>query len=89
MDAKQVAKDALSIEYQKEIASHLIEELKLSGDAITVNQGEIVFSLSMRQNSESILILVKTLIIELANSKAELWLQTLNIKHDAPLIPEH
>lgn len=38
MDERQIAKDALKREYQKEIASQLVKEFNLSNDAISLSE---------------------------------------------------
>jgi hypothetical protein len=87
MDERQIAKDALKIEYQKEIASQLVKELNLSSDAITVSEkGEIQFSISSRLNPDPVYGLVRSLMVELGNTKAELWLLTHSNKEQLELL---
>ena len=77
MDERKIAKDALKREYLKEIASQLVKEGNLSGDAITVDEkGEIIFWGAIRLNPDYVFGLVRFLAVELANTKAELWLQS-------------
>jgi hypothetical protein len=77
MDERRIAKDALKREYLKEITCQLIKEGKLSDDAITVDEkGEIQFWGAIRQNPDYVFGLVRFLAVELANTKAELWLQS-------------
>jgi hypothetical protein len=77
MDERQIAKDALRIEYQKMIASQLAKEFNLSENAIySDDKGEINFSALLCNNRDPVYGFVRSLITELSNTKAELWLQT-------------
>ncbi len=77
MDERQIVKDALKREYQKKIASQLVKEFSLSSDAISsTEKGEILFAYSLGANPNTALGLVRSLMVELANTKAELWLQS-------------
>ena len=81
MDERQTAKNALKIEYPKEIASQLVKEFNLSESAISSSgKGEIDFGYLLRSNSEPLYGFVRSLIAELANAKAELWLQSQSSK---------
>lgn len=72
MDERKIAKDALKTEYLKEIVSESSKKLNLKEDALFIdNQGEIMFP----RTPIELYSLVRFLANELANTKAELWLQ--------------
>jgi len=74
MDESQIAKDTLKKEYLKEILKESSKKLDLNEDAIFLgNNGEILFSADVTE----LYTVVRFLASELANAKAELWLQSL------------
>ena len=67
-----------------------MKEGKLSDDAITVDEkGEMLFWGAIRQNPDYVFGLVRFLAVELANTKAELWLQSTNDKKNLESTLEH
>ena len=73
MDERQIAKDALKREYLKEIVKESSKKLNLDEDAIYLDgTGEILF-----RHVTELYSVVRFLANELANAKAELWLQSL------------
>jgi hypothetical protein len=78
MDEETVVKDALKKEYLKEIAKELAKEWGIEEDSLTVNdKGELQFFKSaISYMTLHMIPVVEKLIVKLATTKAELWLQT-------------
>jgi len=81
MDEMQIAKDALKKGYLKEIATQLCKVGNLKEDSIDIDEeGKMRLPRAPSGEADKIYGLVRFLANEIANLKAELWLQSQSNK---------